>query len=106
MKKIMLTPYPGWIVLAKDVKEFEREYKRRTGLACTVPSDVTGRCQPLSAPGYSDIYLVFAKNRFALIHELSHVVLKLFEHIGLDPRREGEEAFCYLIEHLSIEAAE
>ena len=45
-------------------------------------------------------YLIWAKNRNSLVHELSHVVLDLFEITGIDPRGCQGEPFCYMLCHL------
>jgi hypothetical protein len=104
VKKIFLTPYPGQVILAKNVAEFKKIYKQYTGEETRVPKTTVGRCQPLEHDKYATTYLVFAESASDLAHELSHVVLKLFQCINTDPRGEGEEPFCYLLAHLLDEA--
>ncbi len=104
MKKISLAPYPGQVILAKNVAEFKKIYKQYTGEEAHVPKTTVGRCQPLEHDKYATTYLVFAGSVSDLVHELSHVVLKLFDYVSTDPRGNGEEPFCYLLAHLLDEA--
>lgn len=104
MRKILLTPYPGAVVLTRTRREFEREYKRISGNSCTLPLSTTGRMQPFTWDRYASVYLIFAPQVSTLAHELSHAILALFNDIGIDPRQNGGEPFCYLLGHLMDEA--
>jgi hypothetical protein len=35
---------------------------------------------------------------------LSHVMLNVFELVGIDPREAGGEPFCYMLSQLMLEA--
>lgn len=48
-------------------------------------------------------YLIFADKPHALVHELSHVVLHVFERCGIDPREAGGEPFCYMLGQLLLD---
>jgi Trk-type K+ transport system membrane component len=50
-------------------------------------------------------YLVWAKATHTMAHELSHVVLHVFERCGIDPREAGGEPFCYILSQLLLEAS-
>ena len=100
MKRIPLTPYPGTLLLAESLSEFKHEFKRRTGGEADVEVGTVGRTQELVAHNGARAYLVFATGVPTLVHELSHVVLNLFEYINVDPRDGRGEPFCYLLDHL------
>jgi hypothetical protein len=41
-----------------------------------------------------------------LAHELGHVVLDIFETVGINPVSGGGEPFCYLLSQLFLEATQ
>jgi len=45
-------------------------------------------------------FIAYADQLQSLIHELSHIVLFTFLHIGIDPRKAKGEAFCYMMDNL------
>lgn len=102
MKKIPLTPYPGIVLVTTSREEFAKEYKRQTGEdGGHFSKSVTGRMQPFFREGFAPVYLIFYQGRVStLVHELAHVVLRVFEDIGTDPCSGGGEPFCYLQAHL------
>ena len=106
MKRILLTPYPGVVHVTRTRADYQRTYRKLTGLRVDddLPASTTGRTLPLARKGYADQYLVFAGDTGTLVHELAHVVLKLFDAIGVDPRDAGGEPFCYMLDHLLDEA--
>jgi hypothetical protein len=51
-------------------------------------------------------YLVWGKDQHDIVHELSHVVLCLFERCGIDPREGNGEPFCYMLSQLVLDLKE
>jgi len=93
MKKIKLRPYPGVLWVAKTQKAFKRKHKI---LFYQEAEDV----------GYGKMvtngeqYLIYASSIPILVHELSHAVIYLFEHVGIPIDPKNDEAFCYMLGHL------
>jgi hypothetical protein len=48
-------------------------------------------------------YLCYASCKSTLVHELSHVVLHVFERCGINPCEGGGEPFCYMLSQLLID---
>lgn len=49
-------------------------------------------------------FIVWAVDNARLAHELSHVILDVFDVAGIDPRHANGEPFCYLLSQLMLEA--
>lgn len=106
MKTLSLRPYFGKVKVCKNHEEYQRAYTKLFGH----PDDglkpgTNGRM----SGKYSDekqcpTYVVWAKNRSYLAHELSHVVLHVFELADIDPRAANGEPFCYMLSQLMLEA--
>ena len=103
MKKIMLTPYAGYVLLARSEAEFKRLYQRELKEPCAhaVGRGVTVRTALKS--GYA--FIVYAKDTPALAHEFGHVLLDLWKYIGAAPQEGNGEPFCYMMSHLMEQAA-
>jgi hypothetical protein len=105
MKELSLRPYNGRLFVAKSRKEYERQhvalFKTPDVLSCTQEGRMTG------GEGKDGVwtYLIWAAAAPQLAHELSHVVLHVFERCGIDPREAGGEPFCYMLSQLMLEAA-
>jgi len=101
MKKILLTPYPGYVLVARNKAEFLRGYKKHTRQDCTFPvgRGVTSRM----ALNRGQLFLVYATDLPSLVHEFSHVVLDLFGYVNADPRESNGEPFAYMMSHLMEE---
>lgn len=105
MKELSLRPYNGRLFVARSRKEYERQhaglFKTPDVLSCAQVGRFTG------GEGKDGIwtYLVWAAATPQMAHELSHVVLHVFERCGIDPREAGGEPFCYLLSQLLLEAA-
>jgi hypothetical protein len=104
VKELSLRPYPGKLFVAASPKEFELAHEKlfRT-------SDVLTRGQLgqfVAGCGRDEMwtYLVWAEKPHALAHELSHVILHVFERCGIDPRGGNGEPFCYMLSQLFVEA--
>ena len=108
MKTILLTPYPGRVILCKTLAELGRAYRAHTGDKCPEkwalePCD--GRTITLAHhSAQTPRYLVYGKNAPSLAHEFGHVLLEHFEYIGSNPAEGNGEPFCYAMSHLMHEA--
>lgn len=103
-KELSLRPYNGRLFIVKSRKAYEEAhrklFKEPDVLTCAQEGRFTGGC------GKDDMwtYLIFADKTHYLAHELSHVILHVFERCGIDPREAGGEPFCYLLSQLMLDA--
>lgn len=106
MKTLSLRPYFGRVKVCATVHEYQREYKKLFGHEDEHMTDdkqgrMSGRyCEKKRSP----TYVVWARNRSYLAHELSHVILHVFELADIDPRAANGEPFCYMLSQLMLEA--
>jgi hypothetical protein len=49
-------------------------------------------------------YLVYSNSPDVLAHELTHVLLHVWERCGMNPSDSGGEAFCYMLSQLMLDA--
>jgi hypothetical protein len=108
MKELILRPYNGRLFLAKTVKEYERQhmalFKTPDILNCTQVGRFAGH---FTGGGGKDgiwTYLIWGNSVPQVAHELSHVILHVFERCGIDPRESNGEPFCYMLSQLFIDA--
>lgn len=100
MKTISLSPYPGSVTICDTKKQYRKQHKKLFGYG--VDFDIKrGRCDGDAKTGN---YLVYAEDNYLMVHEMCHVVMTLFDRIGVNPADSQGEAFCYMIEHLTREA--
>ena len=110
--RLRLTPYPREMTLFTDRAQFTEYLDRYCG--CRNP----GRCGHDVEPECTGrfVYMtdatefcvgVFRPSTQAadLVHELAHVVIALFDQIGLTIDHASSEAYTYLIAHLFNECA-
>lgn len=104
MKELSLRPYNGRLFVAKNVKQYEKAHKKLFKTPDVITCAQNGRFS--GGEGHDGIwtYLVWGKNPHNLAHELSHVVLHVFERCGIDPRDAGGEPFCYMLSQFLLEA--
>lgn len=100
-----LRPYPGTVVICRKRMDFYREHIARFGEAHEKLQHRRGRF----VGRYSDndrwpTYIVWADSAATMAHELSHVVLHVFELAGIDPIAANGEPFCYLLSQLMTDA--
>jgi hypothetical protein len=100
VKKILLTPYPGCVVVVRTRREHDRQYRRMFGKSYTGDAKLG---LTTHRPGECE-FLVFARSASSLAHEFGHVLLDLFEHIKSNPIEGNGEPFCYMLSHLMDEA--
>lgn len=108
MKQLSLRPYNGSLYVCCKEKDYQRAHKKVFGKR-DVPLRSAGREGRFAAGCGADgkwAYLVWYSNTHTLAHELSHVVLHVFERCGINAHDSGGEAFCYMLSQLMLEAAE
>lgn len=104
MKQLSLRPYPGILFVAKSKKDYERAHKKLFKSPDVLSCEQAGRFAVGEGKRGMLTYLVYGGSIPSLCHELSHVVLHLFEYVGIDPRESLGEPFCYMLSQLVLEA--
>lgn len=104
MKELSLRPYTGKLFVVKTVKEYETAHKKlfKTPDILTCAQD--GRFSGGEGKDGMWTYLIWYKSPHNLAHELSHVVLHVFERCGINPIEAGGEPFCYMLSQLMLDA--
>lgn len=100
MKELTLRPYPGTIRVCRSKKEYRKEHRRLFG----EDIDLTNKFGRMDGHGGKAVYLVWGCGTAMLAHELSHVILHVFELAGIDPREANGEPFCYMLSQLLQDA--
>lgn len=103
MKELSLRPYSGRLFVAKNRKDYESAHKRIFNEPDVLTTQ-NGRFAGGQGKDGEWTYLIYADKPHTLAHELSHVVLHLFQRCGIDPREANGEPFCYLLSQLILEA--
>ena len=98
--ELSLAPYPGRVFIVLTRAAYEKKHKSLFGCEDKLNSFQMGRFTGHRPDGGVWTYLVWAKDQSSLVHELSHVVLEVFDSAGIDPRGCGGEPFCYMLSHL------
>jgi hypothetical protein len=104
IKELSLRPYLGRLFFTNTKKEYEAKHKK-----IFVGDDILncshgGRFSGGEGKDGSWTYLIYAEDVHNIAHELSHVVLHIFERCGIDPREANGEPFCYMISQLILDA--
>lgn len=100
-----LRPYPGKVVICSRRKDFYREHRQRFGCKHDPLGTRKGRMiGQLDQEEKRMVYLVWADSPAVMSHELAHVILDVFEMVGIDPISGNGEAFCYLLSQLMQDA--
>lgn len=107
MNKILLRPYHGQVWYCHTWDELHKAFKRLTGKDYEYEDDPNGgRYIGLSNDTIDgNVWVVYGKQPEILAHEMSHVLLHVFNEIGHDPRHGDGEPFCYMLTHLMTEAS-
>lgn len=107
-KELSLRPYHGRLFIAKSKKSYEKAhqmlFKEPDVLECNVAGRFRGKMS--GGAGHDDMwtYLVWANAPHTMAHELAHVLFHVFKRCGIDPRKAGNEPFCYMLSQLMLEA--
>ena len=103
MEELSLRPYNGKLFIARTAKDYERFHEKLFSEPDVLTCGQEGRFS--GGKGKDDMwtYLVFGKNHHIVVHELSHVVLHVFERCGIDPIEAKGEPFCYMLSQLVLD---
>lgn len=105
MKALSLRPYHGRLFIVDSREEYERAHRRLFKTADVLSCAVAGRFSGGEGRDGIWTYVVYAELPHTMAHELTHVLLHVWERCGMDPRDSGGEAFCYMLSQLMLEAA-
>lgn len=92
--------------MAGSVEQYEAAHKKLFAAPDILSCSQVGRFTGGEGVGGVWTYLVWAKSSYYMAHEISHVVLHVFERCGIDPREGGGEPFCYMLSQLLLETME
>lgn len=100
VREISLRPYPGRLYVATTKKAFSEAAKRIYG-SSDIPSEEAGGTFRFDADRNGvAAYLIWAEGEEYWVHEIAHVVLHLFQRVGIHPVKAGGEPFCYMMQTL------
>lgn len=104
MIELSLRPYTGRLFLAKSRRDYEASHVKLFKTPDVLTCSQNGRFS--AGEGHDGLwtYLVWASASHVLAHEVSHVVLHVFERCGIDPREANGEPFCYLLSQLLLDS--
>lgn len=103
-KELSLRPYTGRLFIAKTIEDYETAHSKIFKTSDVITCDQDGRMSGGEGNDGMWTYLIWAKQSHILAHELSHVILHIFERCGIDPREAGGEPFCYMLSQLLLES--
>lgn len=104
MKELSLRPYSGRLFVATSIKDYERSHVKLFAEPDILRCDQAGRFAGGAGKDGMWTYLIWGAQTSSVVHELSHVVLHVFERCGIDPREAQGEPFCYMLSQLVIES--
>lgn len=104
MKELSLRPYSGKLFVTKTRKQYEKAHKELLKIPDVLTCAQKGRFSGGEGKDGGWTYLIYAETPDTMAHELSHVVLHVFERCGIDPISSGGEPFCYMLSQLMLEA--
>ena len=102
LKILPLRPYPGYVIVTRNRKAYERAAKELFGVEDKIINQY-GRFQGGSTWWHPYTYVLWYSSPETLAHELAHVIFAIFDTVGIDPRAGGEEPFCYMLSQLILE---
>lgn len=104
MKELSLRPYTGRLFVVNSQKEYESAHIKLFKTPDVLSCANEGRFSGGEGKDGNWTYLVYADKPSILAHEVSHVILHVFDRVGIDPREANGEPFCYMLAHLLSEA--
>jgi hypothetical protein len=105
-KQLYLRPYPGEIKVFDNLPMMKAYYESKSGKPYTFKTEVRGG-QYVRLDGKEErntVWLVYARRPHVLAHELTHILLQLWEKIGAHPADGNGEPFCYMLSQLMLDA--
>ena len=106
IKKISLRPYVGTLYVARTRKAYERAHIVLFGEPDELSEDTGGNTSTNTTVEGKLVYLAYADSPDLWVHELSHVVIHLFEYLQNPITSDNSEPFCYLLHTLWKETFE
>jgi hypothetical protein len=103
VKEISLRPYNGRLFVEKTKKGYEKAHSKIFKTPDILNCSQEGRFSGGEGKDGMWTYLVWGKSHHNLVHEISHVLLHVFERCGIDPREALGEPFCYMISQLMMD---
>lgn len=104
IKELSLRPYNGRLFLANTQSAYLAAHKRLFKTEDVLSCQTEGRFMGGEGKDGFWTYLIWAESAPIMAHELSHVILHVFERCGIDPRSGNGEPFCYMLSQLMLEA--
>lgn len=104
LKEISLRPYPGMVFVTQNKNAFDRAAKELFDREEKQQNTQAGRFIAGPSGYHPHTALVWWSKPETLAHELAHVVLDIFETVGINPISGQGEPFCYLLSQLFLEA--
>lgn len=102
--ELSLRPYHGRLWVARSRQAYEQAHLKLFKTPYQLTQAQAGRFDGGEGKDGLWTYLVWADQPHILAHELSHVVLHVFERCGIDPIAAQGEPFCYMLSQLMLEA--
>ena len=102
--ELSLRPYHGRLFVTRSLKAYEKAHQRIFKTPDVLTCAQNGRFSGGEGKDGMWTYLIWGAKPHTMAHELSHVVLHVFERCGIDPREAGGEPFCYMLSQLILEA--
>lgn len=104
--ELSLRPYHGRLFVVTSAEAYEKAHRKIFKTPDVLNCSQQGRFSGGEGHDGMWTYLVWGSSPHTLVHELSHVVLHVFERCGIDPCASGGEPFCYMLSQLILEANE
>lgn len=100
VRELSLRPYNGRLFVATTRSAYERAHVKIFKNPDVLTPTQEG--QVYFGEGIDGMwtYLVWAEKTHTMAHELSHVILHVFERCNIDPREGNGEPFCYMLSQL------
>lgn len=104
MEELSLRPYNGRLFIAHSRKNYEKTHVKVFNTPDVLNCSQVGRFSGGEGKDGTWTYVVWGESTPQVVHELAHVVLHVFERVGIDPREAGGEPFCYMLSQLVLES--
>lgn len=100
VKESSLRPYPGRLFIAYTKRGYEAATKEIFGEMDKLDGSEGGKFNYAGGKDGISTYVVWGSNMPFWSHEMSHVVLHLFQRVGVNPVKSSGEPFCYMVQTL------
>ena len=103
--ELSLRPYHGKLFLVTSKSAYSKAHEELFATPDILTCAESGRFCGGEGKDGMWTYLVYANMPHYLAHELTHVLLHVWERCGMNPSDSGGEAFCYMLSQLMLDAA-